>query len=548
MIEAMRHGVVPATLHVDTPNPQIDWADASVELLTRSRPWPESNHPRRAAVHSFAISGLNAHVILEQAPALETAAEPVPDSVVPSIGSRVLPWLLSARSPEALAGQARRLADFVRDRSDVDAGRVARALARRSVFEHRAVVLGGDRAELVRGLDALLADTPTGRAREEKTAFAFLGAATPSLGLGRASYEMFPVFREAFDAVATLADQHLRRPLREVLWGEDAEELSRPCYLWSGLFAVELALFALLDSFGVRPDLVLGHSVGEIAAAHVAGVLSLPDALALVLARARLTTQESDTTLPEFASVADTVSAAAPRIPIVSGLDGLIGVDGAGYGDGDYWLRQVRATAPLGDTLDAVTALHPTARFVWVGPGGAEPRSVVEALAEWHVAGTTVDWSPLLGPARPLDIDLPTYAFAHRHYWLDPVVPAGGAEPGRRPAVAPVAAEFEEFEEFDLVAELVALNEQDRRDRVSQVVLEEMAAVLGHADITEIEPEARFTELGFDSLSAVEFRNGLVAVTGMRIPPTMVFDYATPAELIDFITRELLSLLEDAVA
>ncbi len=282
MVEAMRRGVLPATLHADTPTRKVDWSAAPVRLLQANRPWPQAGEPRRAGVSSFGISGTNVHVILEEAPIADQ----------PSLGTRppVVVWQLSARNAAALAGQADRLRPVAADTDPVD---LASALARRSLFEHRAVLVGRD-ADQVDRLAALAAGKPapgllTGQAAPPaNTVFVFSGQGAQRLGMGRELYASFPVFAAAFDAAADACDRGLPRPLREVLWGDDAAALNSTRYAQPGLFAFEVALAALLESFGVRPDLVLGHSLGEIAAAHVAGVLTLDDAAALVTARARL--------------------------------------------------------------------------------------------------------------------------------------------------------------------------------------------------------------------------------------------------------------------
>ncbi|MFF4371363.1 SDR family NAD(P)-dependent oxidoreductase, partial [Streptomyces sp. NPDC001594] len=285
MVQAMRHGVLPPTLHVDAPSSHIDWSSGAVELLTETRPWPETGRPRRAGVSSFGISGTNAHVILEAAP--EPAPAPAPDGE-PVTGP--VPVTLSARSPEALRAQAARLAGHLERRPELGVADVAYSLTGRSELEHRAVVVGRDRETLVRGLTALAAGEPdpavvtgqaTGRGR---LAVLFTGQGSQRIGMGRELYETFPVFAQAFDAVCA----ELGSGLKEVVFGEDAEALDRTGTTQPALFAVEVALYRLVESWGVVPRFVGGHSVGEIAAAHVAGVLSLHDAAALVSARGRL--------------------------------------------------------------------------------------------------------------------------------------------------------------------------------------------------------------------------------------------------------------------
>jgi 5-hydroxydodecatetraenal polyketide synthase CpkC len=270
-ILSMRHGRMPRTLHVDTPTPLVDWASGQVELLTEDRGWPETGAPRRAAVSAFGVSGTNAHVILEQAP----ASPPRSDTQSPAA-----PWVLSARSPEALRELASRLAASTGPHADV-----AHALAtRRTALDHRAAVSGDTAA----GLRALADGTApvTQVPAPGRVAFLFTGQGSQRTGMGLRLGTGFPVFGSAFDAVCTEFDKHLDRPLREVI--ETGDGLRRTEYAQPAIFAVEVALFRLVESWGVRPDMLAGHSVGELAAAHVAGVLSLEDAVALVAARGRV--------------------------------------------------------------------------------------------------------------------------------------------------------------------------------------------------------------------------------------------------------------------
>ncbi|MFJ5105347.1 SDR family NAD(P)-dependent oxidoreductase [Streptomyces sp. NPDC088554] len=297
-VMAMRHGTLPATLHVDEPTPEVDWSAGAVELLTRTRPWTETGRPRRAAVSGFGVSGTNAHVILEQAavegpvPEEEPDATPVPDGVP-------MPWLVSARSADALRGQARRLRGHVAAEPDATVADVGYSLAiARSSFEHRAVAVGRTRADLLEALDALAGGYADPRVRVGaagsggRVAFVFAGQGSQRLGMGGRLRDGFPVFAEALAGVVAELDVWLERPLEGVLFEEEGPDqgllLDRTEFAQPALFAFEVALFRLLESWGVSPDVVAGHSVGEITAAHVAGVLSLRDACRLVAARGRL--------------------------------------------------------------------------------------------------------------------------------------------------------------------------------------------------------------------------------------------------------------------
>ncbi|MCT2585129.1 SDR family NAD(P)-dependent oxidoreductase [Actinophytocola sp. S1-96] len=470
MIQAMRHGVLPRTLHVGTPSAHVDWSSGNVRLLTETQEWAAG--PRRAAVSSFGFSGTNAHVILEWVAPVEV--EPSPD--------RVVPLVLSARSEVALRELASRLADGVEPLVEV-----ARTLAvSRSSLEHRAVVVAAGRDDAVAGLRAVAdGNGITGTAVEGRLAFVFTGQGAQRVGMGRRLATAFPVFADALNEVCA--------QLPGLYSGDDPEVLNRTEHAQAGLFAFEVALFRLLESWGVRPDSVVGHSIGEIAAAHVAGVFSLEDACRLVSARGRLmqalpeggamvaVTASEDEVVPlltdgvsvaavngprsvvvsgveaevlavverlgcrhtrlrvshafhsplmdpmldEFRTVAESLTYQSPRLPLVSTVTGRV-TDVANPG---YWVDQVRATVRFADamaTLDDATCLE-------VGPDAVLPGCVptqrasqpedgalLTAVGRLHVTGISPDWTALLGaPTR--HVDLPTYPFQRQRYWRHPL-------------------------------------------------------------------------------------------------------------------------------
>jgi polyketide synthase 12 len=521
MVMAMRHGVVPASLHIDQPSPHVDWASGRVRPLVESVAWPATGRPRRAGVSSFGASGTNAHVIVEQGPPEppEPAAAPEPACVVP--------WVVSARSEAALREQVGRLGEFVGSAAGVSAVDVGWSLLRsRSLFEHRLVAVGSSSAELVAGLqDGVSSDGAAG-----EVVWLFSGQGSQRVGMGAGLYARFPVFAEVFDEVCGLLDPYLERPLRQVVFDGPAGALHHTTYAQTGLFAVQVAMARLLAGMGVTPAAVAGHSVGEIAAAHVAGVLDLPDACRLVAARATLMGRlpagggmvaiqagaaELDGTLPDGVSVAarntadstvvsgpeasvaqvearwsgrgrrtkrlsvshafhsvlmepmlDDFAAAigdivfrAPAIPFVSTLTG--GTDERQVATPGYWVRQVREPVRFQEAVAALAGRAGT--FLEIGPDpvlavaaeqtaagartlalldGGQPDTVAfgRALGQLHAGGLDVDWSPWF-PADPAPrvVDLPTYPFQGRNYWLaaaqgsaaDPV--RLGLDPARHP-------------------------------------------------------------------------------------------------------------------
>ncbi|MBQ0969547.1 SDR family NAD(P)-dependent oxidoreductase, partial [Streptomyces sp. RK23] len=331
MVMALREGVLPRTLHADEPSPHIDWTAGNVRLLTEQSAWPDTDQPRRAAVSSFGFSGTNAHVIIEQAP---DPAHPADTADTNPGDESVVPWVISGSSQQALRAQAEQLRSYIAERPGLRPADVAFSLATtRSVLEHRAVVVGADHDDLLDGLGEL---SLAGPVVEGMSAFLFTGQGAQRVGMGRELYDTFPAFRNALDKVCAVLDPLLPRPSREVMWDEDAQTLSRTEFTQPTLFAIEVALFRLLESWGIHPDAVAGHSIGEIAAAHVTGVLSLTDACVLVAARGRLmqalphdgvmiaVQATEDEVLPLLEKVtgqADIAAVNAPEAVVISGTE-----------------------------------------------------------------------------------------------------------------------------------------------------------------------------------------------------------------------------------
>ncbi|MER7105917.1 type I polyketide synthase, partial [Streptomyces humidus] len=542
MVLAMNHGLLPRTLHAERPSSHVDWTAGQVRLLTENTEWPQPrNRPRRAGVSAFGVSGTNAHVVLEQ-PAPDLTAPEGPALVEPSSEEHVdgagpeptalVPWTVSGRSRSALRAQASRLADHVAGRPGTTAVDVAASLVcSRSAFEHRAVVWGENREDLLRALRTVADGEPADGAvvgsvlQDGRTAFLFAGQGSQRPRMGSELYEEYPVFADAFDAVCAHLDTELPRPLREVVFGDDADVLNRTEFAQPALFALEVALFRLLESWGVRPDVLLGHSIGELAAAHVAGVWSLADACRLVAARGRLMqalpeggamvslqapedevlallagreaeagiaavngplsvvvsgTEHAvseiaaavaalgrrtrrlrvshafhsplmEPMLAGFRAVAESITYAAPDIPLVSDATGAPAT-AEEVTSPEYWVRHVRDAVRFADGVRTLADLN-VSRWVELGPDSTlttlvqsclpatdalqapvlrpdrpERRTLLTAVSALFTAGVDVNWTaalPALSGARR--VPLPTYAFQRRRYWLEVPVAAGDA-------------------------------------------------------------------------------------------------------------------------
>ncbi len=290
MVLAVRHGLLPKTLHVDAPTPHVRWEGGNVALLTEARPWPETGRPRRAGVSSFGVGGTNAHVILESAPDTES----VPGTDRPPLVGRPLPWLVSARTEPALRAQAGRLLDFAAGDGAPDPADIGHALAtRREHHDLRAAIVADSRDGYLDGLRALAEgvahpDVITGRHTSARTVFVFPGQGSQWVGMAVELLDDCPVLREHLDACARALAPYTGWSLVDVLRGAPGSPpLDRVDVVQPALFAVMVALARVWQAAGVRPDAVVGHSQGEIAAAHVAGALSLDDAARVVALRSQ---------------------------------------------------------------------------------------------------------------------------------------------------------------------------------------------------------------------------------------------------------------------
>ncbi|WUS28284.1 type I polyketide synthase [Streptomyces sp. NBC_01255] len=444
MTMAIHHGQLPKTLHTDQPSPRIDWSQGHLALLTHAQPWPDRARPRRAAISSFGLSGTNAHLILEQPPQPTTNTEDTSTGPAPL---PVVPVVLSGHNPAALQAQARRVLDSLTGASAAPTDLLDLGLSlatTRSHLAHRAVLLPRGEGGLLDGLRALAADADAdaavrGRATEGRTALLFSGHGVQRPGMGRELYRTFPAFASAFDAVCRELDAHLDQPLRTVLFDSETALLDRSEYSPLALFAYQVALFRLLESCGVAPAAVIGHSVGAVAAVHAAGVLSLADAAELAVAHSR-----SVKGLPGSGTAAvKNLDFREPELTVVSGLTGQA-MRESEFADPDHWARQAVESFRFADGVHSLSGLGCN-RLVEVGPSGEltdmvadcfagqaaptaiaaqrdqepEATTLVTALARLHAVGADVDWAAVFADRGAHRIPLPTYAFQRRRYWID---------------------------------------------------------------------------------------------------------------------------------
>lgn len=299
MVLALQHEQLPKTLHIDCPTTKVDWQNSGIKLLCQSQPWPRAaQRPRRAGVSGFGFSGSNAHVILEEAPLQEDkeCASPLLQSLSFKLPANVLP--ISAASQDGLAAQARQLAEVLRTNTGPMLSDIGYSLATyRTHFDYRAVVTAITREEALAALDSVAAQrfvpgVAQGVRSSGDVAFLFSGQGAQWATMGRTLYATSPVFADALDALCNAFDSLLPQSLKSVMFAEkssnEAHLLNRTDFTQAALFAFEVALYRLLEQLGITPDAVMGHSIGEIAAAHVAGVFSLDDAVRFVATRGRL--------------------------------------------------------------------------------------------------------------------------------------------------------------------------------------------------------------------------------------------------------------------
>ncbi|MFC5752078.1 type I polyketide synthase [Actinomadura rugatobispora] len=627
MLLALRHGVVPASLHAAEPTPRVDWSGGAVELAAGARELPALDRPWRAGVSSFGVSGTNAHVIVEQAPP-DTDQDPAPEPVG---DPRVSPFPVSGNSAAALRAQSARLREFLLADPGVGMRDLSWSLVTsRAALDHRAVVVAEDREELLSGLADIAAGEPGGgaiggvaRGGGGRTVFVFPGQGSQWTGMGRGLLASTPVFAARMAECAEVLDPLTGWSLIDAL--DDADALSRVDVVQPATFAVMVSLAAVWESCGITPDAVVGHSQGEVAAAVVGGWLSLEAGARVVLERSRvvgrvlsgvggmvsaaLPEHEAETMLADHPGLS-VAAVNGPNAVVVAGertaLAGFVAACGerqirarwidvdyashsvqvdavleelrdvlgglplsgagavpmmssvtadwvsAGELDGGYWIRNLRGKVRFHDATRALldgghrrfveVSAHPVLSLSLESTGEASGTAatvlatlrrddgghgrLLRALAEAWTAGLPVTW-PIPAGRR---IDLPTYAFQRDAYWI-----------GRAGAPVPAMPVPDEgdTDPAAIPSQWQGLTGGERRARLLDLVRRQAADVLGHASPADIPVDQAFKDMGFESLTAVDFRKRLAAAIGMDLPVTLVFDHPTPAELVKHVDAGL---------
>jgi iturin family lipopeptide synthetase A len=434
LVLAMCHGRIPPTLHINQPNPKIDWDGMNLRPARESVDWPRGTRRRLAALSSFGVSGSNAHLILEEAPPVSVAR--------PERDRQAHVLTLSAKTRTALAELAATYDEFLAGRPDDAVADICyTANCGRSHFKHRAAIRASHIEDLRVGLAGirdgrqtpglfLAGETPSGLG---SPVFVFSDAEVMNPGTGRELYETGAAFRAAVDACDAARHPDLDATISAVLFAEADERLRQPIYQFSAQFALQYALAALWQSFGIRPLAVSGRGLGELCAACVAGVFDLEDGLRLACERARLSSRD------DIATYARGLRFRAPQI--ATWPDGRPIAEGTVF-DAAYWRRQFQAAVPdPRETIDALTE-NRDGPFIEIGTGqelsklagqikphspwlpsmsggGDEWRSLLTSLAEAYINGIDVNWAKLDESTPRRRLHLPTYRFQRKRYWIE---------------------------------------------------------------------------------------------------------------------------------
>ncbi len=639
---SIEHGELPASLNFERPNPEIPLDELGLRVQAERGAWPHRDRPLLAGVSSFGVGGTNCHVVLSDLEAKEqrsrsnkgkrskgrTAADARPGAV---------PLLLSAASRPALREGAARLADHLEANPELGLLDVAASLATtRAQLGRRAAIAGLEREQVLGELRDLAAGRSgefaigVARADEHALGYLFTGQGSQRPGMGKELYGAYPAYREAFDRACEAIDPLIGRSLKRLVFSKEgskqAKKLAHTTYAQPALFATQVALGRLYESWGLEPEAMAGHSVGEIAAVHLAGVLSLEDAAKLVCARGALmgalpeggamlaleateaetldliAGKESELSLAavnsprscvisgraeaideceagwkeqgkrakrldvshafhsplmepmleEFAELCATLEFKAPRVPVISCVNGepLTREQAA---DPAYWVSHARQAVRFADAVGVLLGRNITT-CIEIGPdpvlctmaseclddevelalasalrqGQPEARSALGALGTAHVDGARIDWEAFFAGSGAKRVGLPTYAFQRQRYWLDDEPGEGTAETSA--SVDALASSVAEPAE-GLAAELAGLSERERYQHALELVRAEVAGVLGGIQLEEVEADRAFKELGFDSAAAADLRRRLRIASGLRIGATAVFDHPSSAAL-----------------
>ncbi|ORA08992.1 hypothetical protein BST12_28030, partial [Mycobacterium angelicum] len=654
---ALEHGLLPPTLNFDSPNAALAPHVSSVQVLAHESQWTQGHSPRTAAVSSFGISGTNAHLILQQ-------AQPPPTSTARELsdGSADIPlrlWPVSARTPAALAAYADRLSRFLTQHPEVDLTDLAFSLATtRTQHPCRAVLSVPAATEDPR--QDLLARLAALRGGEfhphlvqhqvthhhSKVVFVLPGQGAQHPAMGAGLYLQHSVFAAAVDACDEALSSYTGWSVRDVITAQPgAVGLDRVDVIQPVLFTVMVSLAQTLISYGVTPDAVIGHSQGEIAAAYIAGALSLDDAAKVVALRSRalrqlsgagamasvlLPAQQVRARLHPWAGTLSIAAINGPTQTIISGdpeaveqfiagcqADDIqvraLAVDYASHGahveslreqlsadfvglspgagqiplyatvegalsadpldtttmDGDYWYRNLRQPVRLADSVAGVLATG-ECTFVELSPhpglapaitdtvtaSGRTGSTVITtlhrdqpdldalaiALARLHSHGHSPNWRAIYPRGRT--IGLPTYPFQHRRYWHDAFTAHHRLQTEIAAAQSDTTSDHATTTNTTatsaaLAKQLAGQSPDQQRATVTALVVAATAAVLAHPDPTAIDPASAFTDLGVDSVIALDLRNALTPPTGLNLPSTLAFDHPTPAVLAGYLISQL---------
>ncbi|CAM4470368.1 Beta-ketoacyl-acyl-carrier-protein synthase I [Mycobacterium basiliense] len=552
IVEAMRHGIIPPTLHADEPAQYANWSTTGVLLATEPHPWPQKDGARLAGVSAFSMSGTNAHLIVEEAPRSPTAMDDIADAPGESL-EPIVSWVVTAKSAEALPMQAARMLAQLKQNGDFRPVDIAYSLASsRTQFDHRAVVVGRGRDELLDGLRSLAAGEASsailrGLANvSARTAAVFPGEGARLTGVGSQLYSSFRMYANAFDEVCSIFDEQMEVPLHDVIFADGESDTARlldqSAYAKPALFAVQVAQFRLAESWGFRPDLILANSTADvITATYLAGVWSLADACMLVASHARPST--------ELSAICHRLTFRVPTMAIIAGQSGDV-VDPSLFRSQEYWIRQSQGPARLDDAIRRARAKEGIANFLEFGPtrelttvipdrvapdavpdaqGGTgavtiapllrpdtdEVISFVTGLARLYVAGTPIDWTAAHASWGARRVDLPTYAFQRKRLWLNPalnveawvgdsaVVREHRPKAGGRASFDPVRTDTE---------------------RTLAIAIEQLLGVtqVGRTDV--------FLALGGDSVGTLQLA-ARVREEGLPLTPQMVFEHPSVMQL-----------------